>query len=181
MREYAARQGWTVAIQVRKVGSGAVQPASSRETAGSRPPPLDRCGARLVAGPMGPLRNGSAGNIQQLEHLGAGFVSLTEALDLTTPAGRAMAGLLAVFATTNARFCRRGPRLVWRMLDRTGNGWVDRRPLPYALPRSGNYIARRQQIGDRPPNLGPPPPDPKEILIQEALRSLAGRTTKTPL
>ena len=27
-----------------------------------------------------------------------GFVSLTEALDLTTPAGRAMAGLLAVFA-----------------------------------------------------------------------------------
>jgi DNA invertase Pin-like site-specific DNA recombinase len=28
-----------------------------------------------------------------------GFVSLTEALDLTTPAGRAMAGLLAVFAT----------------------------------------------------------------------------------
>jgi hypothetical protein len=32
------------------------------------------------------------------EHLGVGFVSLTEALDLTTPAGRAMAGLLAVFA-----------------------------------------------------------------------------------
>lgn len=27
-----------------------------------------------------------------------GFVSLTEALDLTTPTGRAMAGLLAVFA-----------------------------------------------------------------------------------
>jgi DNA invertase Pin-like site-specific DNA recombinase len=27
-----------------------------------------------------------------------GFVSLTEALDLTTPAGRAMAGLLSVFA-----------------------------------------------------------------------------------
>jgi hypothetical protein len=27
-----------------------------------------------------------------------GFVSLTEALDLTTPAGRAMAGLLAIFA-----------------------------------------------------------------------------------
>ena len=30
--------------------------------------------------------------------LGLGFVSLTEALDLTTPTGRAMAGLLAVFA-----------------------------------------------------------------------------------
>jgi DNA invertase Pin-like site-specific DNA recombinase len=29
--------------------------------------------------------------LQELEHLGVGFVSLTEALDLTTPAGRAMA------------------------------------------------------------------------------------------
>jgi len=37
-------------------------------------------------------------SLQELQHLGVGFVSLTEALDLTTPAGRAMAGLLAVFA-----------------------------------------------------------------------------------
>jgi DNA invertase Pin-like site-specific DNA recombinase len=36
--------------------------------------------------------------LQELEHLGVGFVSLNEALDLTTPVGRAMAGLLAVFA-----------------------------------------------------------------------------------
>ena len=36
--------------------------------------------------------------LQELEHLGVGFVSLTEALDLTTPAGRAMAAMLAVFA-----------------------------------------------------------------------------------
>jgi putative DNA-invertase from lambdoid prophage Rac len=28
--------------------------------------------------------------LQELEHLGVGFVSLTEAVDLTTPAGRAM-------------------------------------------------------------------------------------------
>jgi DNA invertase Pin-like site-specific DNA recombinase len=33
-----------------------------------------------------------------LTELGVGFVSLTEALDLTTPTGRAMAGMLAVFA-----------------------------------------------------------------------------------
>jgi putative DNA-invertase from lambdoid prophage Rac len=32
------------------------------------------------------------------EHLGVGFVSLNEALDLTTSSGRAMAALLAVFA-----------------------------------------------------------------------------------
>jgi DNA invertase Pin-like site-specific DNA recombinase len=36
--------------------------------------------------------------LQELNHLGVGFVSLTEALDLTTPTGRVMAGLLAVFA-----------------------------------------------------------------------------------
>ena len=36
--------------------------------------------------------------LQELERLDVGFVSFTEALDLTTPAGRAMAGLLAAFA-----------------------------------------------------------------------------------
>ncbi len=37
-------------------------------------------------------------SLQELNALGVGFVSLTEALDMTTPTGRAMAGLLAVFA-----------------------------------------------------------------------------------
>ena len=36
--------------------------------------------------------------LQELTALGVGFVSVTETLDLTTPAGRAMAGLLSVFA-----------------------------------------------------------------------------------
>jgi DNA invertase Pin-like site-specific DNA recombinase len=36
--------------------------------------------------------------LKDLSELGVAFVSLTEALDLTTPSGRAMAGLLAVFA-----------------------------------------------------------------------------------
>ena len=36
--------------------------------------------------------------LRELTALGVGFVSLTEALDLTTPAGRAFAGFLAVFA-----------------------------------------------------------------------------------
>ena len=36
--------------------------------------------------------------LRELTELGGGFMSLTEALDLTTSAGRAMAGLLAVFA-----------------------------------------------------------------------------------
>jgi DNA invertase Pin-like site-specific DNA recombinase len=36
--------------------------------------------------------------LHELTALSVGFVSLTEALDLTTPAGRAFAGFLAVFA-----------------------------------------------------------------------------------
>ena len=38
------------------------------------------------------------GSLQELSTLGVGFVSLCEALDLTTPSGRALAGMLAVFA-----------------------------------------------------------------------------------
>jgi DNA invertase Pin-like site-specific DNA recombinase len=36
--------------------------------------------------------------LQELHELGIGFISLSEALDFTTPTGRAMAGMLAVFA-----------------------------------------------------------------------------------
>jgi len=36
--------------------------------------------------------------LRELTELGVCFVSLTEALDLTTPSDRAMAGMLAVFA-----------------------------------------------------------------------------------
>jgi DNA invertase Pin-like site-specific DNA recombinase len=98
LREYAARRGWTIALQVREVNSGAAQ-REARETlleAARRREidvvlvwRLDRWG-RSVTDLLSTL--------QELEHLGVGFVSLTEALDLTTPAGRAMAGLLAVFA-----------------------------------------------------------------------------------
>ena len=98
MRQYAAKRGWTIATQIKEVGSGASQ-RELRETllASARRRVidvvlvwrLDRWG-RSVADLVSTL--------QELQHLGVGFVSLTEALDLTTPAGRAMAGLLAVFA-----------------------------------------------------------------------------------
>jgi putative DNA-invertase from lambdoid prophage Rac len=98
LREYAARRGWAIALQVKEVGSGALQrqlreklleAARRREIDVVLVWRLDRWG-RSVTDLLTTL--------QELEHLGVGFVSLTEALDLTTPAGRAMAGLLAVFA-----------------------------------------------------------------------------------
>lgn len=98
MREYAARRGWTVVMQVREVNSGAVrrqareellEAARRREIDVVLVWRLDRWG-RSVTDLLATL--------QELDHLGVGFVSLTEALDLTTPAGRAMAAMLAVFA-----------------------------------------------------------------------------------
>ena len=98
MREYAIRRGWTIALQVREIGSGASQrerreqlleASRRREIDVVLVWRLDRWG-RSVTDLLATL--------QELEHLGVGFVSLTEALDLTTPAGRAMAALLAVFA-----------------------------------------------------------------------------------
>jgi putative DNA-invertase from lambdoid prophage Rac len=98
LREYAARRGWTIAMQTREVGAGAAQrrfreqimeAARRREIDLVLVWRLDRWG-RSVTDLLATL--------QELEHLGVGFVSLTEALDLTTPTGRAMAGLLAIFA-----------------------------------------------------------------------------------
>jgi putative DNA-invertase from lambdoid prophage Rac len=98
MREYAARRGWAVALQVREVNSGGARRESREkllEAARRREIDvvlvwrLDRWG-RSVTDLLATL--------QELQHLGVGFVSLTEALDLTTPSGRAMAAMLAVFA-----------------------------------------------------------------------------------
>lgn len=48
--------------------------------------------------------------LHELEHLGVGFMSLTDALDLTTPAGRAMAGLLAIFTEFEREILREHTR-----------------------------------------------------------------------
>jgi putative DNA-invertase from lambdoid prophage Rac len=98
MRDFAAKRNWIITVQIKEVGSGAQQrklraaliaAARRREIDVVLVWRLDRWG-RSVADLVSTL--------QELQYLGVGFVSLTEALDLTTPAGRAMAGLLAVFA-----------------------------------------------------------------------------------
>jgi putative DNA-invertase from lambdoid prophage Rac len=110
LREYAARRGWTLALQVREVNSGAarrearekvLEAARRREIDIVLVWRLDRWG-RSVTDLLATL--------QELEHLGVGFVSLTEALDLTTPAGRAMAGLLAIFAEFEREILRERTR-----------------------------------------------------------------------
>ena len=98
MRDYAKKRNWTVAIEVQDVASGATTRPKRKmliEAAGRREIDcvlgwrLDRWGRSLAD-----LVN----TLQELTALEVGFVSLCEALDLTTPSGRALAGMLAVFA-----------------------------------------------------------------------------------
>src|ERR1700729_3049221 len=156
MREYVARRGWTIAIQVREVNSGAarrearerlLEAARRREIDVVLVWRLDRWG-RSVTDLLATL--------QELEHLGVGFVSLTEALDLTTPAGRAMAALLAVFAEFEREILRERTRA--GLAQARENGKRLGRPATAAvhaaeirkLHRAGvskSEIARRLQIG----------------------------------
>jgi len=156
MREYAARRGWTIAQQVKEAGSGAAQrqrreelmeAARRREIDVVVVWRLDRWG-RSVTDLLATL--------QELEHLGVGFVSLTEALDLTTPAGRAMARLLAVFAEFEREILRERVRA--GLAHARANGKRLGRPLTASLQtiqvrkprRSGpakSPIARQLNIG----------------------------------
>ena len=98
MRAYAERKGWQIVSTVEEVGSGAktcprreelLRAARRREIDVIVVWRLDRWGRSLVD---------LIATLQELTALKVGFVSLSEALDLTTPSGRAFAGMLAVFA-----------------------------------------------------------------------------------
>ena len=156
MREYAAHRGWIIAQQVKEVGSGATQrqlreklleAARRREIDVVLVWRLDRWG-RSVTDLLATL--------QELEHLGVGFVSLTEALDLTTPAGRAMAALLSVFAEFEREIL--GERVRAGLAHARQNGKRLGRPLTAGLHasqirklhRAGlskSEISRRLNIG----------------------------------
>jgi DNA invertase Pin-like site-specific DNA recombinase len=156
MREYATRRGWRITLQVEEIGSGASQrerreklleAARRREIDVVLVWRLDRWG-RSVTDLLATL--------QELEHLGVGFVSLTEALDLATPAGRAMAGLLAVFSEFEREILRERVRA--GLAHARQNGQRLGRPVTAALHadqvrtlhRAGiskAEIARRLEIG----------------------------------
>src|SRR4051794_24193655 len=68
--------------------------------------------------------------LQELSALGVGFVSLTEALDLTTPSGRAMAGLLGVFAEFE--------REILRERDKAGIVQARQQGKPHGRPRTAS-------------------------------------------
>ncbi len=143
LREYAARRGWTIAVQIREVGSGAakreareklLEVARRREIDVVLVWRLDRWG-RSVTDLLTTL--------QELEHLGVGF-------------GRAMAGLLSVFAEFEREVLRERTRA--GLAHARQNGQQLGRPATAArhaaavrkLYRTGvskSEIARHLQIG----------------------------------
>lgn len=98
MREYAERRDWSIVSEIQEVASGAKRrPVRDELLAAARRREidvvlvwrLDRWGRSLAD---------LVSTFQELTAVGVSFVSITEALDFTTPSGRAMAGMLAVFA-----------------------------------------------------------------------------------
>jgi putative DNA-invertase from lambdoid prophage Rac len=98
MRQYVKQRKWKLVLQVEEVGSGAKQrpkreellkAARRREVDAVVVWKLDRWGRSLPD---------LISTLAELRDLDITFVSITEALDFTTSAGRAMIGLLSVFA-----------------------------------------------------------------------------------
>jgi putative DNA-invertase from lambdoid prophage Rac len=98
MRAYARKRRWVIAREVKEIGSGAklrpereelLRAARRRELDVIIVWRLDRRGRSLADLVV---------TLGELKEMGIGFISLGEALDLTTPSGRAMAGMLSVFA-----------------------------------------------------------------------------------
>jgi DNA invertase Pin-like site-specific DNA recombinase len=128
MRSYINGRGWDAVKQVEDVGSGAkeqpgreglLKAARRREVDVVVVWRLDRWGRSLPDLVV---------TLRALTELGVGFVSLTEALDLTTPTGRAMTGMLAVFAEFE--------REILRERVRAGIAQARKEGRPHGRPRT---------------------------------------------
>ncbi len=133
MSAYIRGRGWKVVSQVKDVGSGAkercgreslLKSARRREVDVIVVWRLDRWGRSLPDLVV---------TLRELTGLGVGFVSLTEALDLTTPTGRAMAGMVAVFAEFE--------REILQERVRAGISQARKEGRPHGRPRTASLKA----------------------------------------
>jgi len=98
LREYAEKRKWKIEVEITDIASGSktrpkreelLKLARQRKIDCILVWRLDRFGRSLAD---------LITTLDELNHLGVSFVSLNESLDLTTPGGKALAGMLAVFA-----------------------------------------------------------------------------------
>jgi DNA invertase Pin-like site-specific DNA recombinase len=98
MQDYAQRRGWDIVAEIQDIGSGAkkrpkreelIKLAKRRQLDVIVVWRLDRWGRSV---------SDLTHSLEDLRTIGVDFVSITEALDLTTPTGRAMAQMLSIFS-----------------------------------------------------------------------------------
>lgn len=98
LRDYASRRGWTVVTEVGDVRSGAkARPKREELMAAARARTIDAI-VVFKLDRWGRSLSDLVTSMQELTELGVGFVSVSDSIDLTTAAGRALAGMLSVFA-----------------------------------------------------------------------------------
>lgn len=161
LREYADRRGWLVTLAASEVSSGAkVRPMREQILAECRRRRLDA----VVVWKLdrwGRSTSDLVGTLEELRALGIVFVSITEAIDLSTPSGKLVAGVLAVIAEFErdliiervragmARAKADGKRLGRRPTARAKGPII--RKMYAKMKRDGNLniseIARRLDVG----------------------------------
>jgi DNA invertase Pin-like site-specific DNA recombinase len=143
MQRYAKMRDWQIVREVAEVCSGAstrrperdalLKAARRRQIDAILVWRLDRWGRSLTDLIL---------TLQELNELGVGFLSLSEALDMTTPMGRAMAGLLAIFAEFERDILRQ--RVKAGIAQARARGKVHGRPATVAAQR-GRIVALWEQ------------------------------------
>ena len=99
MREHSERRGWTIAAEIaeQESGSNNDRPGRAQIVNLARQGKID-CILVWKLNRWGRSTTDLLMSLDELQSYRCGFVSLSENLDFTTPAGRMMAGILAVFA-----------------------------------------------------------------------------------
>lgn len=98
LRQYANQRKWKIEIEVTDVASGAKKRPKREELLKLAKQKKIDCILVWRLDRFGRSLPDLINTLNELNALDVGFVSLNESLDLTTPSGRAMAGMLAVFA-----------------------------------------------------------------------------------
>jgi DNA invertase Pin-like site-specific DNA recombinase len=126
MEAYVQQRAWEMAVIVEEIGSGGrerwqrealMRAARRRAIAAIVVWRLDRWGRSLAD---------LVGTLHELQGLGVGCISRSEALDVATPTGRAMAGLLAILAAFE--------REIWRERVKADIAPARKRGPPHGRP-----------------------------------------------
>lgn len=128
LKTFAKQRGWKVVLEVQDVGSGVserkkreqiMKAARSREIDAVLVWKLDRWGRSLPDLVV---------SINEFAELGVAFVSVTEGFDMSTSAGKAMAGMLSVFAEFE--------RNILRERIKAGIAQARKKGRPHGRPRT---------------------------------------------